>query len=130
VIASTFNGNRTGIVASDSTITDCTANKNEFNGFEVRLSTLSHCTANENHWGFMLHDSQLAQCTAHNNRLLGIGASDSTVTGCRANGNADAGITAFPGSYVHHSAASGNTNTQIECPNNGIDKLCVDNASF
>jgi len=130
VVRSTFNGNRTGIAAANSTITDSTANKNEYNGFEVVQPTVSNCTANENSWGFMITDSQLSSCTANGNSTLGIGASGSTVSDCRANRNSPTGISASAGIFVHHSSASGNTTTQIECPNNGIDRLCVDNASF
>ncbi|MBW2423415.1 MAG: hypothetical protein JRG86_04165 [Deltaproteobacteria bacterium] len=130
VVDSTVHGNRTGIVASRSTITGCTANKNEFNGFEVFSSTVSKSTAYDKFWGFLVSASQLSPCTANENRSSGIVATSSTVDGCRANGNTGNGISASAGSFVHHSSASGNTGIQIDCPNNGSDNICVDNATF
>jgi hypothetical protein len=135
VTDSSANGNLgEGIRSWYSTVSRSTANKNTSVGIEANHSAVSHCTAVANDYGFLVRDSQLSHCTANHNDY-GISATHSTVSHCRANWNRTTGIKLWPefaesDSYLHHSAASDNTGTQIDCPGNGSINVCVDNAEF
>jgi len=119
-----------GILTYFSTVTNCTANNNGNSGIIAPSSTVTNCTANDNGYkGIYVVDGTVTNCTANNNDSNGIYACTSIVKGCNVRYNTGYGINMGSGAhnYIYRNAASGNTAGQILCPSGNT---CVDNATF
>ena len=86
------NGNR-GIWASNSAITNCTANRND-RGIRGVYTTITNCTANNNMpgGGISALVCTIINCTASHNGASGFEVDDSTISNCTSYSNNDHGI--------------------------------------
>lgn len=90
--------NNIGISGSGSTITDCIANNNDTYGIHAHGSTVTNCTASSNGSVGILTTNEpgtITNCSANDNGSNGINGVYSTITNCTAKGNKSNGIYAY-----------------------------------
>lgn len=118
--STTNNNNEAGIDATDSTITDCVANKNLFFGILASSCTLANSTINRNRFGLQSSDCAVTNCIAVNNIDYGFSATSSTVTNCIASKNND-GFSIHSSILTNSSSLDNSGNGIVACQMNRIE---------
>ena len=140
VIGCTASGNSTGINPYDSTLVNCTTNKNLSQGIQGTRSTITACTASQNggtginvgdstitgctvngnaSGGMEVSLSTVSNCTLRENGIRGILAAASNITGCMVSATTGSGIVVFGNSLVARNHVTFNTGAGISVQASG-----------